>query len=114
MSTSDLNDFIFFAKNEEELQQFKDKAMKLKVILLDRLGKHPLQNPSFFNKREKDKFLCKIREMWNEITDDEVNKEFNSIVCDNLFTNGADVSNYPCVNIDLPDHSVLYNKGDSI
>lgn len=79
---------------KEELEQLKQKATKLKVILMERKGKHPLQNISLLNKRDKDLFEKELEELWNTMSDEEITNEFNSICCDRIFTEGTDVSNY--------------------
>jgi len=94
--------------NEQELQALKAKALKCKVILLDQWEKHPLTNPSTFNKRQKDRFLRELTTMMMYMTEEEMDKEFNSIVSDNVFASGNDISNYPVVQSSFPDHSVLY------
>ena len=30
----------------EELNKMKERVMKIKLIILDKMGKHPLENPS--------------------------------------------------------------------
>lgn len=81
--------------SQEELTSLKEKAMKVKVICLDEMDKHPLCNPSFFSKREKDKLLEKMGIIFNSYSNEEIDKTFASIVNDRLLASGADVSNYP-------------------
>ena len=71
-------------QSEEELQALKTKAMKCKVILLDQWEKHPLTNPSTFNKRQKDRFLKELT-----TSDKKPHKLIQSL---NLFTCGIGLS----------------------
>jgi len=80
---------------KEELQALKEKAMKVKVICLDEMDKHPLCNPSYFTKRDKDKLLERMGKMMHTYSNEEIEKSFSTIVNDRLLTCGADVSNYP-------------------
>jgi hypothetical protein len=87
-------DFVLQAKDEEELQYFKDKTTKLKLILLEKKGKHPLQQIGLLTKRERDLFVKDLKHLWETMSDDDITAEFNSICCDRLFTEGVDVSAY--------------------
>lgn len=80
---------------EEELAKLKEKAMKVKIIVLEDMNKHPLTNVSTFSKREKAKVLEKMEFLFASYTDEQIDKEFNAIVCDKLLDNGADLSQYP-------------------
>ena len=100
--------------SEEELQALKAKAMKCKVILLDQWEKHPLTNPSTFNKRQKDRFLRELTTMMMYMTEEEMDKEFNSIITDDILASGKDISNYPVLQTSAPDYSVLYPEGVNI
>jgi len=108
-------EFIFTCADEEELDKLKTRAMKLKVIVLDAWDKHPLQNPSLFNNRQKQRFTDEIKVLWNTMSDEQINKEFNDICCSRLFTEGADVSTYPCYEpVGTPNHSVLYDPAGNL
>jgi hypothetical protein len=86
---------ILECSTKEELEALKEKAMKIKIICLDEMDKHPLCNPSFFNKRDKDKLLQRMGEMMRTYSNEEIEKKVASIVNERLLTSGADVSNYP-------------------
>lgn len=81
--------------NPEEITHIRDKLMKCKVICLDKMGKHPLMNPKYFSKSEKDKLLGMVREMFDNNTIAEITEQFNEVCCDKLFNNNTDYSNYP-------------------
>lgn len=98
----------FLCEDKEEFERLKAKATKLRVILLDRKDKQIFCRLSNFSKRDKDKFVAEINEMWNTMTDEEINEEFNAICCDKLFESGADVSTLPVKELTYPNHSVLY------
>ena len=108
-------EFIFTCKDEDELKYYKDKAMKLKVILLDNWEKHPLQNPKLLDKRRRERFEKELKELWNTMSDEQIDKEFGDICCSRLFGEGADVSNYPCFEpAGTPNHSILYDPAGNL
>jgi hypothetical protein len=94
---------------QEEFNRLKDRATKLRIILLDRKEKNMFCKLSSFDARDKKKFVREINDMWNSMTDEEIDAEFNEICCDKLFASGKDVSSYPTEIMTYPDHSVLYN-----
>lgn len=94
---------------EEEFNKLKTKSTKLRIILLERKDKNMFCRLSSFDKRTRDKFIAEIDKMWNEMTDEEIDEEFNAICCDKLFYQGQDISNLPVKELTFPDHSVLYN-----
>lgn len=94
---------------EEQLNALKEKCLKCKVILMEKKNKHPLSNLSLFSKRQKEVFLKELNEMMLSMSDEDITKEFNSIVCDDLFTSGKDYTTYNTLESTEPDHSVLYN-----
>ena len=95
-------------EDETEFERLKAKATKLRIILLERKEKQIFCRLSTFNKRDKDKFLAEITKMWSEMTDEEIDEEFNSICCDKLFESGIDVSTYPVKEMTFPDYTPLY------
>lgn len=80
-------------EEEKELRSRKEYITKVKIIALERLNKHPLANPSYFNTRDKNKTIAKMKEVM-EMTEEEITTEFNNICCDSLFSPEADYSNY--------------------
>lgn len=92
---------------EDELERLKEKAMKVKMIVLEDMNKHPLSNCSTFSKREKAKVLEKMEFLFASYTDDEIDKEFNAIVCDKLLENGADLTQYPIYDMSKKEQSIL-------
>jgi hypothetical protein len=98
----------FLCEDKEEFERLKAKATKLRIILLERKEKQMFAKLSSFSKRDKDKFIAEINKMWNEMSDSEIDAEFNSICCDKLFEGGVDVSTLPVEQLTYPDHSVLY------
>ena len=96
---------------EEELTALKDKCLKCKVILLEKMNKHPLSNISLFSKRQKEVFIRELKEIMDTWTDERINEEFNAIVCDDLLDAKKEVKTYPVLNpVIPPDHSILYPK----
>jgi hypothetical protein len=78
----------------DHLIQLKEKAMKCKIIALDKMEKHPLINPSSFSKREKTK-LVEIMGEWFSKPDEEIDKLFNEIVNDRILCGDTDLNTYP-------------------
>ncbi len=112
---TDKQEFLVTCSNEEELNKLKEKAMKLKLIVLDNWDKHPLQNPSLFNKRQKDKFTAELKSLWNTMTNEQIDKEFNDICCSRLFEVGCDISTYPIYEpAGTPNHDVLFRAEEDI
>ena len=91
--------------DEEKLAQLKEKALKCKVIALDLLQHHPLTNPSAMNPREKNKVIS-LMETWFGKGDEEVNLEFNDIVCNKLFHYTSDISTLPCKDIYFSEETI--------
>jgi hypothetical protein len=81
-------------ETKEEYDALKEKAMMVKVILLDKGGDHPLANPSLFSDRKKRAFIKEMTE-YMERTTDEITSEFNEVVNNTILAGGADVSEYP-------------------
>ena len=104
----------FLCEDKEEFDRLKAKATKLRIILLERKDKQMFCRLSTFSKRDKDKFIAEINKMWNEMSDSEIDMEFNSICCDKLFEGGVDVSTLPVEQMTFPDHSVLYEPQQEI
>jgi hypothetical protein len=104
----------FLCEDKEEFEKLKAKATKLRIILLERKEKQMFAKLSSFSKREKDKFIAEINKMWSEMSDSEIDEEFNSICCDKLFEGGVDVSTLPVLEKTYPDHSVLYEPQQEI
>ena len=99
----------YVCETQEDFDYLKAKMTKIRTILLERKDKNMFAHLSSFNKRDKDKFIKEMETMWKEMTDEEINEEFNSICCDKLFYQGTNVSNYPVKEMTFPDHSIIYN-----
>jgi len=104
----------FLCEDKEEFEKLKAKATKLRIILLERKDKQMFCRLSSFSKRDKDKFIAELNEMWNTMSEDEIDMEFNAICCDKLFEGGVDVSTLPVEQLTFPDHSVLYEPQQEI
>ena len=76
--------------DEEKLAELKEKAMKCKVISLDLLGFHPLQNPSLMCPRDKNKVIKQMEE-WFKKEEEGINVEFNDIVTNKVLHSSTDV-----------------------
>jgi hypothetical protein len=68
----------FVCEDKEEFERLKAKATKLRIILLERKEKQMFAKLSTFSKRDKDKFIAEVNKMWSEMTDEEIDIEFNS------------------------------------
>jgi len=79
---------------EKEKRIKREYITKVKVIAIDKLGKHPLSNPSTFSTREKNKLIELMKEVMNQ-SDEDILKAFNEIVNNVLFAPESNYINYP-------------------
>jgi len=103
----------YVCETQEEFDYLKAKTTKLRIILLERKDKNMFFRLSSFNERDKKKFIKEMNEMFNTMTDAEIDEEFNSIVCDKLFYQGQDVSSYPVKEMTFPNHSIVFNPTEN-
>jgi len=87
-------------KSEEEIkkQKTKDLLLIFKVVSLNRLGHHPIQNTSMLQPLQLKQFLDMMNtliEDYNQGLEVEITSEFNKICNEKLFHNDADISKYP-------------------
>jgi hypothetical protein len=99
------------------LKKLKDKATKVKLICLDRLGKHPLFNPRSLKERERKKLVELMADIFKR-PDEVIDAEFNEIVNDKLLDNEFDVSQYPVFDKDgiansLDPDDIIYKLPDN-
>ena len=82
-------------KTEEQyiVEKRREYITKVKVIALNKLGKHPLINPSTFRQKEK-KQLIKAMEEVMTLTEEEITKQFNEVCADEIFCEGVNYSTY--------------------
>jgi hypothetical protein len=65
---------------QEEIQKKRDKAQKCKVIILQEMNLHPIYtNTNNLNKLQKRVLLEKIKLLFEEGDDNEINEKFNTI-----------------------------------
>ena len=81
---------------DEELLVLKRNGYitRVKVVALHRNEKHPLVNPSYFSKKEKDRLIKTMEEVM-KMSDEDITKEFNEICDDVIFNTRCDYSTYP-------------------
>lgn len=77
-----------------DVDERRARITKAKVCALDRMGRHPLDNPTFFSRKDK-KELIKYMEAVLDMTDDEITREFNEVCCEVLFAPEAKYFEYP-------------------
>lgn len=87
-------------KSEEEIkkQRTKDLLLIFKVVSLNRLGHYPIMNTSYLQPFALKDFLNMMNSLiedYNKGLEIEITYEFNKICNDKLFSNNADVSQYP-------------------
>lgn len=82
-------------EEELNLKQLKEKAQKCKLIALDKMGYHPINTNGSNLHRNKKKELLEMMKVLFEKSDEEINKEFNDIVCEVVFDASNDYSEYP-------------------
>ena len=90
-----------YTDEQKELIRKRNKAQRVKVICLHQMGRNFLTNPSFMKATDKKKLVQLITEMYENKPDDEIVKEFNEIVCENILDTSADVSQYPVYKRDV-------------
>lgn len=89
---------------EEETEEDKEKVKrkryitKVKLIALDKIGKHPLDNPSTFRLKDKTKVMDMMKQIIDTYTEEQVTQEFFSICDEKLFSPTSDYTNYPVYN----------------
>ena len=93
-------------KNEnkqEETEEQKEKRIKreyitkVKIIALDKIGKFPLDNPTYFHSREKKRLIQQMEEVM-KMSEEEINTLFNTICTEVLFCPESDYSKFPTYN----------------
>ena len=78
---------------KSEIAILKERAMKCKVIALDKMNKPVLSNPSNFSKRDKQKCL-KLMTDWFSKDDVVITTEFNDIILGDVFDENAQYQHY--------------------
>ena len=81
-------------QNEIDYNFKRELITKVKVIALDKMDKHPLQNPSLFSRRDKSKLIEKMEEIL-KLPHDEINNIFNKVCCEVLFSEESDITKFP-------------------
>jgi len=76
-----------FEINSDEINIVRNKVMKCKIIVLDKMGKNPLMNPRYFNKTDKETLVKEVKELYDSDSIESINDKFNSICLDKIFNN---------------------------
>lgn len=85
-------------ETKEELKLLRDKLDKVKIIVFNDFGKHPLTNILELPYRERYIIKEQIEKVFNTISDEELNEKFNNICLDTLLCNTAKLEDYPIYN----------------
>ena len=107
-------------ETEEELKALRDKLDKVKVVIFNDLGKHPLTNILELPYRERNIIKERITELFYSITDEDLNDKFNKICVETLFTENAKIDTYPVYNRynepkeETPSANVLYDPSGNL
>jgi hypothetical protein len=110
-----MNECIIECDSPEQLKKLKEKATKVKLICLDRLGKHPLFNPRAMKDRERKKLVELMADIFKR-PDEVIDAEFNEIVNDKLLDAEFDISQYPVFDKDGiadTDDDIIYSLPDN-
>jgi hypothetical protein len=112
-----MNECIIECDSPEQLKKLKDKATKVKLICLDKMGKHPLYNPTNLKDKDRKKLVALMADIFKR-PDEVVDAEFNEIVNDKLLDNEFDVSQYPIFDKDgiadtLDPDDIIYKLPDN-
>jgi hypothetical protein len=94
------------SEEEKEYVDRRNYIARVKVIANNMLGKNPIDNPSFYNKKDKAKMIEYMDYVINNYTESEIEKEFNEICNDKLFIDGFDYSTLPVYNYTYKDTPV--------
>jgi hypothetical protein len=78
---------------EKEYNIKREIITKVKVIALDKMDKHPLQNPSLFSRRDKSKLIEHMEEVL-KLPHEELNNKFNRICNEVLFAPEVDLTKF--------------------
>ena len=104
LSVSELLEQEKNEKPKEETEEEKEKRIKreyitkVKIIALDKIGKFPLDNPTYFHTREKKKLIQQMEEIM-KMSEEEINTLFNTICTEVLFCPESDYTKFPTYNI---------------
>lgn len=93
---------VIECESEEQLKALKEKALKCKVIALDKIGKHPLYNPHNMKDSEKKKLFNSIKELFDKPIE-EIDPLFNEITQEKLLDGSTDISTYPVYDLSRPE-----------
>jgi hypothetical protein len=86
---------IQLTEEEQILKNNKEKALKCKVIALNRMGHHPiLANVSNFNKKSKKQLLDLVKQLFDKPME-ELDPEFNDVVLEVVFDEKENITQYP-------------------
>jgi hypothetical protein len=91
-----------YTEEQKELIRKRNKVQRVKVICLHQMGRNFLTNPSYMKITDKKKLLQLVRDMYENKPEDEIIKEFNEIVCENILDTNLDVSQYPVYKREVP------------
>jgi hypothetical protein len=86
------------ASDTETLKKLKDKALMLKIICLDTMGKDPLFDVSNMSKRDKVKLQVEVEKKWNDMPDADILAVFNEVCTQTIFDANSKVEyeQMPC------------------
>jgi DNA primase large subunit len=91
------------ASDTDTMKRLKDKALMLKTICLDEMGKDPMYDVSSMNKREKVKLQVEVERKWNDMPDPEIIRLFNEICTETIFdSKGMDYEHMPVGHVSRP------------
>jgi hypothetical protein len=99
--TISVDELLEMEKNQEPIastEEGKVYAMRLKVIALFNLKKHPLSNPSTFLQKDKREVMEEMARLRDENTIEVNIAKFNDICSTLLFSPGSDYTSYPMYN----------------
>jgi hypothetical protein len=85
-------------ETEEELKALRNKLDKVKIVVYNDFGKHPLTNILELPYRERNIIKERIEEVFNSISDGELAEKFNSICNNILLSNTSKIEDYPVYN----------------
>lgn len=84
-------------KNTEDNQR-RDKITRIRIISLSNLKVHPMTHTMDLPDRMRKEMIKECDKIMTEMTDDEITKKFNEIVCEDILNNKSDYTKYPIYN----------------
>ena len=78
-----------------KLKMKKQSIERLRYICLQQMGKDPFADPSRLPPSERTRLLQAIQGKLDSMPAEKIEEEFNELVCEKIFHNGANLERIP-------------------